>query len=274
MGKFSGLLFCTDLDGTLYDDARTVSTINRDAIRYFQAEGGLFTFITGRVPITAAEICELIAPNAPYGCINGGGIYEPRTGTYLWNTFLPEAARVLVSTVQKQMPDMGFQLNTESGIFFLTDNAAMGHFREITGVPDRRCTYETIGEPVLKVVFAHDVPERIDALEQLLTQHPLANQVDFIRSEKSLYEILPKGVSKGAALMKMAELLSIEPQKTIAVGDYYNDVSMIQAAGLGVAVENAVDAVKAVAKRVTVSNNEHAIAAIIEEIDRGEIVIG
>lgn len=80
----------------------------------------------------------------------------------------------------------------------------------------------------------------MEALARLLKEHPLAKTVDFIRSEKHLYEILPKDVSKGTLLTKIAELFNIDPQRTIAVGDYNNDVSMIKVAGMGVAVANAV----------------------------------
>ena len=66
MKKFEGMLFCTDLDGTLYNDEKTVSKQNLDAIEYFKSEGGLFTFITGRVPATSKNICNTIHPNAPY----------------------------------------------------------------------------------------------------------------------------------------------------------------------------------------------------------------
>ena len=50
MGKFDGILICTDLDGTLYRNDKTVSKENREAIEYFKNEGGYFTFITGRMP--------------------------------------------------------------------------------------------------------------------------------------------------------------------------------------------------------------------------------
>ena len=60
--------------------------------------------------------------------------------------------------------------------------------------------------------------------------------------------------------------------RTVAIGDYNNDISMIKAAGVGIAVANAVEEAKAVADIVTVSNEEHAIAKIIEGIERGEIV--
>lgn len=109
----------------------------------------------------------------------------------------------------------------------------------------------------------------MEELIELLRSHPRAEEFDFIRSEKILYEILPKGVSKGALLCKMAQLLGIEMKHTVAVGDYNNDISMVRAAGIGFAVANGVPEVKAAADHVTVSNEEHAIARIVEELDRG-----
>ena len=86
--KFEGMLFCTDLDGTLYNDEKTVSKQNLDAIEYFKSEGGLSTFITGRAPASAKEIYNAIKPNAPFGCFNGAGIYDGRADKYLWITCL------------------------------------------------------------------------------------------------------------------------------------------------------------------------------------------
>ena len=269
MRKFEGVLFCTDLDGTLYTSAKTVSKENLDAIDYFKAEGGLFTFITGRVPATSQYICDTIHPNAPYGCLNGGGIYDPVKGEYLWRAFLPPEVIELVRAVDRELPEIGIQYNTERQVYFNKDNPAMVHFREVTRLPYVACPYEAVEEPVLKIVFAHDDAAQIAALMELLNAHPLASTVDFIHAERRLYEILPKGASKGLLLRKMADLLGIDRRKTIAVGDYYNDLSMLQAAGIGFAVANAADGVKAVADHVTVSNNEHAIAAIIDGLDRG-----
>ena len=267
MKKFEGMLFCTDLDGTLYNDEKTVSKQNLDAIEYFKSEGGLFTFITGRVPATSKDICNTIHPNVPYGCINGGGIYDFNADKYLWMASLSSEAIELVRMVDQCLPAIGIQYNTEKNVYFNKDNAVMVSFREVTGLPNITCHFEDVQETVLKIVFGHEDEQQISRLAELLNNHPKAKYFDFIRSEKTLYEILPKGVSKGVALQKMADLLGIGIHNTIAVGDYNNDVSMVKAAGIGFAVENAVDEVKAVADYITVSNNRHAISAIIEGLD-------
>jgi hydroxymethylpyrimidine pyrophosphatase-like HAD family hydrolase len=119
----------------------------------------------------------------------------------------------------------------------------------------------------------HPDKERIRALDAFLHAHPLADEFDFVSSESSVYEILPKGMSKGGALRKMTELYGIDPRRTIAIGDYDNDVSMLREAALGVAVANANANAKAAADLITVSNDEHAIATVIGMLDRGEIVL-
>ena len=273
MKRFEGILFCTDLDGTLYTDGKTVSAQNLQAIEYFRSEGGLFSFITGRVPKISQDICNILHQTIPYGCSNGGAIYDPVDQQYLWKRFLPEEALELVRAVDGEMPDIGIQFNTEGGIFFVKDNAAMVRFRALTGVPCEMRPLEGFAEPLLKILFAHTDPTRISALIQLLAQLPAAPCVDFVCSEKTLYEIQPKGTNKGAGLIKLAELLGVPLWRTIAVGDYYNDVSMLEQAGLSFAVANAVDAVKAAARYTTVSNNDHAIAAIVERLDSGAFVL-
>ena len=270
MKKFQGMLFCTDLDGTLYKSDKTVSKQNLDAIEYFKSEGGLFTFITGRPAVISTHVYNIINPNAPFGCFNGAGIYDAKQGKYLWNMSLPEAAEELVLAVEQALPQMGIQLNTNENIYFYKDNAAMVRFRELTGAENLYNDYSAIKDSMIKVVFAHTEQEQMDTLAQLLHSHPKADRFDFIRSERTLYEIIPKGASKGGALCKMAELLGIDINRTIAVGDYNNDVSMIKSAGVGFAVSNAVPEAKAVADYITVSNNEHAIAAIIDGLDKGK----
>ena len=197
MGRLQGVLLCTDLDGTLLRGDKTISRENKEAIAHLQAEGGFFTFVTGRMPFFVSDIYNAVQPNAPIACINGGGIFDHRTGRYTWTQEAPR---------------------------------------------------------------------------EILQAHPLADRFDFIQSERTLFEILPKGVDKGSALPRLAAQVGVDPTHTVAVGDYYNDIAMLRAAGIGYAVANARTAVKEAADRLTVSNEEHAIAAIVEELESGKAV--
>lgn len=273
MKKFDGIIICTDLDGTLLKNDKTISKNNLSAIEYFKEEGGIFTFVTGRVPTIVTDIYETVNPNAPFGCINGGGLYDHRKQEYLWKGVLPDSALELAEFVDKNLPQIGIQVNTFDTIYFCKENSAMARFREITKTPNITCSYKNINEPVSKILFGDENEKNINALAELLDSHPMADNFDFIRSEETLYEILPKGINKGTAVTKLTQILGKDIRKTIAVGDYNNDISMLNAAKVGIAVSNAVPEVKAVADYITVSNEEHAIARIIDDIDTGVLSV-
>lgn len=273
MKKFEGIFFCTDLDGTLLRNDKSISKANLDAIEYFKKEGGKFTFITGRPPYIAGDTYEKIKPNAPVVCSNGGAIYDYEKQEYLWKIEIPRLCLELVSFIDAKMPHMGIQLNTFDTIYYCKENSAMARFRRLTNSPNIVRHYNDIDEPIAKIIFADENPQDIETLKNLLDAHPLSGNFDFIRSEKTLYEILPKGVSKGAGLLKMVQICGLDANKTIAVGDYNNDVSMIKNAKIGIAVANAVPEAKKAANYLTVSNEEDAIAKIIDDVDKGILSI-
>lgn len=273
MKKFQGMLICTDLDGTLLRNDKSISRENLDAIEYFKSEGGVFTFVTGRMPYYVTDMCQRVNPNGPFGCINGGGVYDHRKQAYLWTRELSKAALELVEAAEKQLPEIGIQVCTLERTYFCRENSAMERFRRLTGVPNLTADYRAVKEPVGKIMFGDENGENIERLQKILTSHPMAKDFGFIRSERTLFEILPKGISKGTVLEKMAQLLDIDMRKTVAVGDYNNDAAMLKAAGIGIAVANAVSEAKAAADRITVSNEEHAIARIIADLDCGELKV-
>ncbi len=273
MGKFDGLLFVTDLDGTLVKDDKTISKKNIEAIEYFKKEGGIFTFLTGRLPHGAIRVYEWIKPNAPCGCINGGGIYDYKTNKFLWSVELPKSALELVEYVDVNLPSVGIEVNLHDKIYFCKKNASTERHRNNEGYPDLSCHYRDVKEPIAKILFAEEKEETITRLMEMLRKHPSSGEFDFIRSHEEYYEILPKGVSKGRLVEKLAELLNIDIKNTIAAGDNNNDISMFESAGIGIAVLNASEAAKQAADYVTVSNEEDAIARIIEDIERGKYPI-
>ena len=267
MGKFSGILFCTDLDGTILNSSHEVSEQNKKAIEYFQSEGGAFTFITGRMPYVSGAIYDMIRPNAPFGCINGGGIFDKEKDDYLWCETLPGESLDSVRYVYENHPDISIQINCKRQIYFLHDNEATKHFRDVTGHPFVTTEIDELDEPVCKIVFNTTDVEYLQQIRQEVEALPYASLFDYTMGASTYFEILPKNCNKGTLLVKMAELLGYDMAKTVAVGDYENDTVMVKVAGTGYAVANACPELKAIANRITVSNDEHAIAKIIEDLD-------
>lgn len=273
MNKFDGILLCSDLDGTLLKNDKSISRENIEAIEYFKKEGGRFTFVTGRIPAFVKDICKTVNPNLPFGCINGGGLYDYEKSEYVWKQTVSDDVMSLVEYVDKNLPQIGIQVNTFEKVYFSKDNSAMQRFREITKAPNHVCHYKDVKEPVSKIIFASMDAEDIRNLMEMLSSHPLSEKFDFVHSERTLYEVLPKGIGKGVAVSKLVQLYNIDINKTIAIGDYYNDISMFNTVKAGVAVSNACKEVKDTADYVTVSNEEHAVAKIISDIETGLIKI-
>lgn len=269
MGIFEGVLICTDLDGTLLRNDKSISRENLEAIEYFKAGGGLFTIITGRMPYYVTDICDQVMPNAPFGCVNGGGLYDFDKKEYVWTQPMADGVPEIVKCIDDNFPDVGIQVSTFNNTFFSKENYTMEKFRKLTGLPNLVRHYTEVEDPIAKVLFGSDDNEKILSIEKMLKAHPLADRFDFIRSEKSLFEILPKGMSKGTSIEKLSEILKIDKSKIIVIGDYDNDVAMFNAAGVSIAVSNACDKAKAAADYITVSNEENAIAKVIYDLEKG-----
>lgn len=273
MGKFDGILICTDLDGTLLKKDKTISGENIEAIEYFKREGGYFTFVTGRMPYFVYDIAQLVKPNTPIGCVNGGGLYDFKSKKYIWTSVMPCNVLEMIKCIDEKFPNVGIQVCTFEKSYFSKDNITMQRFRKITHAENNACHYTAVKEPIAKIIFGSENAKEIGMIENELKSHPSANEFDFIRSEKSLYEILPKGIGKGTSIINLCHHLNIDIKKTIAIGDYNNDISMFKAAGIGIAVSNACDEALAEADYITVSNEEHAIAKVISDFESGKYSI-
>lgn len=273
MGKFNGMLICTDIDGTLLKNDKTISEENIEAIEYFKSEGGYFTFVTGRMPFFVSNVFDTVKPNVPFGCVNGAGLFDGTKGDYVWKAGMPENVIELVKHIDDSFDDVGIQVNTFYKTYFCRENKTMANFRKRTHLENLVCDYNDIKEKIAKILFGSESDEEISRIEKMLKVHPLANEFEFIRSEKTLYEILPKGIGKGTSIINLCKHLNINVNKTIAIGDYNNDISMFKAAGIGIAVSNACKEALDAADYITVSNEEHAISKVICDLESGKYIL-
>lgn len=269
--KFDGILLCSDLDDTLLTTGdKRLTEENRRAIEYFMSEGGYFTFATGRVPMGARLILDIITPNAPMICFNGGAVYDFVNDEILWGVQLDKTAIRVMEYVEERFPDVGIEVCTDNNIYFCKENriAEMHRFHE--NLPHNSLDYHNIFAPWKKVIFLSE-KDKMPLLRKDLTHSPYAQRFDFVQSSPNYYELLPKGVSKGAALLQLADILGVDRKKTIGIGDNYNDIGMIENAGIGVAVANAVPEAREAADFITVDNDSNAIAAVISSLELGRI---
>lgn len=268
MGKFDGILLCTDLDGTLLTSKSIVSDENIKAINYFKSEGGKFVFVTGRVPKGAGLMRKWVEPNAPIVVFNGAGIYDFEKEELLWGAYLTEDAKKVVEYVEARTPDFGLVVCTDEKVYFPVMNDWVDAYYKLENMPLDRTPWREIKEKWKKALFVINSDYMqivIDAVEE----SGYRNDFHFVKSCANYYEIIPKGQNKGTGLEKLCKITGIPKENVIAIGDNENDIEMIQYAGLGVAVGNATESVKKIADIVTVTNDENAVAKIIWDLDKG-----
>ncbi|MBE6601651.1 MAG: HAD family phosphatase [Ruminococcaceae bacterium] len=272
MGKFDGILIVSDLDGTLLDNHSQIPQKNRDAIAYFESEGGYFTYISGRVARCMAPIFKMMTPPIPVGS-NNGMVYDPNAGEWVDFESMTLDVLPLVEDILAQLPDAGLVVMGKKHIYFSKREPIADRFREIVGLPERYDALKDIQEPFCKLLFTYPA-EKFEELRHAVDSHPLAANYELVRSDPKYYEVMPKGCNKGRALERLAAYLKVSPERTIAVGDNENDISMFRKAHVGIAVANAAPLAKEAADTVLdVTNEEGAIAEIIRRLDAGEVVL-
>ncbi len=249
MGKFSGILICSDLDGTLLDRNKEISQENLKALDYFMKNGGCFALSTGRSPSFIKELEKKgIKPNSPVIALNGAMIYDIENDKCLYKNPIDKEKLLTI--------DDFISKNKEyiNNVVYHTDKD-VDSFSEIES-----------DNNLYKIVFVSDSCKNSKKLRQNIEE----KYEDFFitNSWPEGLELLASDSTKGVCIEKMRKLLGEKAKKIVCVGDYENDISMLRVADVSYAVENAIPEVKAAASRVTVSNNESAIAKIIEDLEK------
>ena len=263
MGKYDGILICSDLDGTLsahYDDGKIISDKNCEAIKTFQSEGGIFTFATGRMPEYLREIIfPYVVPNAPAVTINGSMIFSFEENRYLKKVYLRDEVKKLPVEVAENYSHLVVNMDIVG-----EDKTFNVDISGKESVPELEKTL-SLREKWCKFVFRGVDEKATLEFQEILNSGKYKNLCNFPRSWPTGQEVLDINATKGNRVLDIKNILG-NIHTVICVGDFENDISMIKIADKGYAVENAVESVKRAADFVTVSNYDNAIAKIISEI--------
>ena len=263
------VVLVTDLDGTLLTSEKKITEADFQAIRRFRDLGGRFTVATGRTVQTFEQYRAMLDINMPVIMYNGAGIYDYEKKRFMYTRPLPNDAKSYAEDVLGSMEGLGGEvLKTDGTYVFRNTDYQKLHVKLCNIVPNYCELSEIPDGDWLKVLFAM-APEDVPYLE-MLARNKHYSGVGFVRTADILYEMLPEGVSKGAALAKYRELEGMEDCTFVAVGDFDNDIEMLTEADLGACPSNAEDSVKSKADLVLDNSNdtgaiEELIGRIIEK---------
>lgn len=261
----SKVLLITDMDGTFLPASKIPGEKSLKAVAGFQSEGGKFSIATGRAIQAAAQYFDKISVNCPIIMCNGGMVYDLNDRRQIYDVFLPEFSRDIVKDILAANPDVGCEVLTLDEVYVPQMTEMEAQHNVICKVKPVICGIDEIPDNWYKVLFAIE-PEKMDRLMSYVEGKGWKG-VDFVRSSKEYYEILPQKITKGSALEKMRNICGMEDYTIVAMGDYNNDLEMIKAADAGICPSNAVDEVKAACDVVLdVSCEEDAVAAAIDYI--------
>jgi Cof subfamily protein (haloacid dehalogenase superfamily) len=259
-------LLAIDLDGTLLTPRphKIITPRTRAALHYAARKGVTIVIATGQTRAMLRHLCAGLPLNGPQIIENGAVVVDMASGRILHERLLP-TKDILPTLALLRDSGLYRAYHTHERVFVdrETPRARIWYPPPLEApieVDDVASLYPLSCIKVVGVGEEHALPDQRRMFEQLLLGKLYVTQSSF-----DLVEFLHPAVSKSNALRAIAADLGIAPEEIIAIGDSHNDMGMITFAGLGVAMSNAPDEVKAVADYVTLSNAEEGVAAVIEQ---------
>lgn len=272
-------LIAFDLDGTLLDDKKQLAEETLAALRAAGEAGIWLAPATGRIPAGLPEPLRSL-PGLRWGIlVNGALLYDFQRDETLDRAEIP--AELAVRVIY-QLDTLGVLYDCYQDNWGYIDRALYeraADYIDDPGILDLLVRLRTPvdslrqrllerAEPVQKLqLHTKDQALRLRLLEELAREWP---ELSVTSSVPTNIELNIASANKGDALLRLCRHLEIAPGETVAFGDGTNDVSLLRAAGLGVAVANAAPEVRAAADLVTASNEDCGVAKVIRQILNGE----
>ena len=264
-------LLVVDLDGTVVGDSNQINPVVKQAIAAAQARGVQVAIATGRMYRSALRFHQDLGLTLPLMTYQGALIKDPATGEMHRNLTVPQDLAIQILDYLEQ-GDLQQQLSLhcyrDDRLYVRTltqgsiDYARRSNIEAIP-VGDLRSLVQQ-GEPTKILALSEDT-DLIDHLWRSLSQSYTPDQLYFTKSVPTFLEATHPLANKGTAVHFLAEMLSLGAGNVMAIGDNFNDLEMIQYAGVGVAMGTAPDAVKAAATWVAPDVESDGVAAAIEQ---------
>lgn len=262
-------LIAMDLDGTLNNDEKKITPRTRDALMAAQAAGIRLALASARPSPGLYKERDALRMQEHRGVLmsyNGGRIVDAATGETLFETSMPmEAAREVLRALEKlpvtPILDDGKQFYVTDRKGYKVDYECRNNGMicdEVANLAD------FLHFAPVKILMSVD-PAAIAGVQAQIAQL-LPADLAVVQTAAFYLEVIPRAINKGQGILDICRALDMQPEEVVAFGDAENDIPMLRAAGVGVAMGNADPAVKAAADMVTLSNNEDGIAFALEKL--------
>ena len=271
MTKQAIRLIISDIDGTILDNQHQVDPELKDIIPLLNREQIPFVLASARSPLGMEPIArELGLGDNPLACYNGALVIKGDPQAYetiIEHPLDKKEIRTFLELVKSEFPSVS--INLYSGKDWIADR--LDKWVQIeAAITGEQPVIQNILLPVLDVLIPIHKLLLIDEAPVIQKLHDYLQTLDFSKtafylSKDNYMEVTAKHVSKEQALHEIAQHYQVPLEEVMTVGDNFNDLPMLRLAGLGVAMDNAPEAVKNEAKAVTKSNNEHGVAEAIKE---------
>ncbi|WP_036463711.1 Cof-type HAD-IIB family hydrolase [Mycoplasmopsis sturni] len=266
--------FIFDMDGTLLNDNKQISQVNLDALHFLIQNNKQVIIATGRPYYMNVEYYTQIGIKGPIIGINGSIIVDDYTKEKPQETILGSLETSVVESITKYLEEhqidyLAYDTQTMFGQNFNNPTWFMKRiYPKVESSNPYRWNYQEqkVSEIAkeyhfLKLLILREkVQDKIAQLEEFLKQFP---GIYTIASQHDVLDIMPIGVDKGKAIEKLSSLYHFDLSRIVALGDALNDVTMLKTVGYGVAMGNATEATKKVAKEITNTNNLDGVAEFI-----------
>lgn len=262
-------LIAIDIDGTLINSSHQLTAEVHDAIQQAKKQGIKIVLSTGR-PLAGIQKLlhqlELFTGDDYAITYNGSLVQNTETKQTVSSFSLTYEDYLEIDLLARRL---NLHVHTESEDTIYTSNRDISpytvHESHLVNMPIKYRTQEEMTPDISYIkMMIIDEPELLDAAIPSVPED-YKERYTIVKSAAFFLEIMNKEAQKGTALKRLVEHLELEPSEVMAIGDNENDLSMIKYAGLGVAMDNAIDVVKEHADVITLSNDEHGVAEAIKK---------
>ena len=267
-------MIITDVDGTIGNDRFEISDENKEAMQKAMNAGIKVVLCSGRTPQSLHDYEKQIGINkeGQYGIgFNGAFVYDAFTQEKLFEDGITqETARRLIDILDETKEQALLALYIDSKTMIaqhgLEDILAMyNNNNRVSITYVEKITEEMITQDILNLYCIHDRPTLLKLHEELKEQD--LGECTLAFTQENLLEFMPPSMHKAQGIKKLCNHLNIKLSDVVTVGDNYNDIEMIEEAGIGIAVANAVGDLKEKANYITQrDNNNHAMVEVVDYV--------